>query len=331
MKYSQEQLELMAEKINLADYISKTEDLHRRGDNYFINCPFHKGDDTASLCIYPKDNTWYCFGCGEGGNIYNWIMRRENVRFDKAVDIVKTITGIDIDKIEESKSVKLFKQLRRGFKTETENKRIVLDFQKDYIDKYPAVLPEEWLAEDMTAEALETYNIRIDPNSNRIIYPVFDAEDNFIGVNGRTRVKAYKALGLNKYINYHKIGNLDYFQGWQQAYPEIKACKSVIIFEGVKSCIKAWGWGIKNTVASETARLSDGQLKLLIKNGLSEVIIAWDKDQKPLNILSDSKIQMLKRFTKVTIVRDVNNYLGEKDAPVDKGEKVFKELLKERY
>jgi len=162
------------------------------------------------------------------------------------------------------------------------------------------------------------------------VYPVYDADGNFIGVKGRTRVRAYKELGLSKYMNYQKIGTIDYLQGWVEAKEEIKKSKSVIIFEGIKSCIKAYGWGVKNTAASETSALSEGQLKFLIKNGLSEVIIAWDSDQKTQDIIRDTKIQMLRKFTSVSIISDRYKLLGDKDAPVDKGEEVFRKLLKER-
>ena len=123
---------------------------------------------------------------------------------------------------------------------------------------------------------------------------------------------------------------MDYFQGWQQALPEIQNKKSVIIFEGIKSCIKAYGWGIKNTIASETAALSEGQLQLLIKTGIREVIIAWDSDQKFKDIIKDSKIQMLRKFTTVSIVTDSKGWLDDKEAPVDKGEIIFRELLSRR-
>ena len=332
MKYSSEQLEEMANKIDIVDYIGQTEELHRKGQNYFINCPFHNGDDTPSLCIYPTTNKWYCFGCNAGSSIYDWIMKKDNVSFGEAVETVSRLAGENLAQYEESESVSFLKKLKKLKKPNDidANIRKTLDFAEDYLNKYSEELPEEWLTEDMTAEALKTYNIRIDHNANRIVYPVFDADNNFIGVKGRTRIKAYKELGLSKYMNYYKIGTIDYFQGYQQAAEEIKNKKSVIIFEGIKSCIKAWGWGIKNTVASETSKLSDGQLQLLIKTGIPEVIIAWDKDQKYSNIIKDPKIQMLKKFTKVTIVRDTKDYLGEKDSPTDKGEKIFRELLKER-
>ena len=333
MKYSSEQLNEMASKINIVDYIGQTETLHRRGDKYFINCPFHSGDNTPSLCLYPNSNKWYCFGCGEGSSIYDWMIKYENLSFNEAVEKVASLTGSEIEEIVESESISTLKEISKQCETkeETTQQRVILDWKKDYEDEYSDELPEEWLAEDMTAEALKKYNIRIDHNSNRIVYPVMDADGNFIGVKGRTRISAYKELGLSKYMNYNKIGTIDYFQGWQQAFSEIINRKSVIIFEGIKSCIKAYGWGVANTVASETSALSDGQLKLLLKTGISEVIIAWDSDQKFGNIINDSKIKMLKIFTKVSVIHDTENLLGEKEAPVDRGEEVFKRLLEKRF
>ena len=335
MKYNQEQLNELAEKIDIVDYIGQTEELHKKGDKYFCCCPFHNNDDTPSLCIYPSTNRWYCFGCDSGSSIYDWIMKKENISFIDSVKKVINITNSDIDMSEwyESESVKFLKGLKKNKDNKTRMSKLdrqVLDFTSDYLDKYSDELPEEWLAEDMTAEALRIYNIRIDNNANRIVYPVFDADGQFIGVKGRTRLAAYKELGLSKYMNYQKIGQSDFFQGWQQALGTPLKPKSLIIFEGIKSCIKAYGWGITNTVASETSALSEGQLRLLIKSGFHEVIIAWDSDQKFSSIIKDPKIQMLGKFTEVSVIKDKNGLLGEKESPADRGEEVFRKLLEER-
>lgn len=333
-KYTQEQIDELASKINIVEYIGQTETLQRKGDNYFCCCPFHKGDDTPSLCIYPDKNNWHCFGCGAGTSVIDWIMKYNNLSFREAVDVVEDIVGTELSEYTESESMRFLKQLEKQKverqQNSCENLRKTLDFTEDYINKYSDELPEEWLNEDMTAEALKTYNIRIDHDANRIVYPVMDSEGNFIGVKGRTRIKAYKELGLSKYMNYHKVGVLDYFQGWQQAYPTIVDKKSVIIFEGIKSCIKAYSWGIKNTIAAETSKLSDGQIQLLIKNDINEVIIAFDSDQQFRSIASNSKIQLLKKFTKVSVVVDNKKRLGEKMSPVDMGEYIFRDLLNER-
>ena len=331
MRYDQEKLDELAEQVNIVDLIGQTEELHRRGQNYFTKCPFHAEDNTPSLCIYPHSNKWYCFGCNAGSSVYDWIMKKNNVSFYGAVEAVSRMVGADIEQYVESESIAFLKQLKKQKNKSVEvNIRKILDFTEDYVNKYSDELPEEWLAEDMTEEALRTYNIRIDYNANRIVYPVFDANNNFIGVKGRTRIKAYKELGLSKYMNYYKIGTIDYFQGYKQAAEEIKNKRSVIIFEGIKSCIKAWGWGIKNTVASETSKLSDGQLQLLIKYGIPEVIIAWDSDQNYRDIIRDSKIQMLKKFTNLYVIVGQTSLLGEKAAPVDKGEAIFRELLRKK-
>ena len=331
LRYNQEQLNAMAEQIDIVDYISQTEDVVKKGNNYFCHCPFHN-ERTPSLCIYPDSNKWYCFGCGAGSSIYDWMIKHDGLTFPEAVEKVANLTNSNLEEVIESESMAFLKNVKKmkESKNITPSPRKILDWKLDYLDKYSDELPEEWLNEDMTSEALKTYNIRIDHNANRIVYPVMDSDGNFIGVKGRTRFENYKELGLAKYMNYHKIGTIDYFQGFEQALPYIKKQKSVIIFEGIKSCIKAYGWGIHNTVASETAAISDGQLQLLIKSSIPEVIIAWDSDQKFASIVNDSKIKMLKNFTTVSVITDVRKRLGEKEAPVDKGEEIFRELLRER-
>ena len=322
----------MAEQIDIVEYIGRTETLHKKGKNYFCCCPFHKGDDTPSLCVYPADNKWYCFGCGAGSSIYDWIMKYNNLSFHEAIEEVADITNTDMTECVESESIATLKELKK-LKTQDKEEQVprkILDFKDDYINKYSNELPEEWLAEDMTEQALRTYNIRVDLSANRIVYPVLDSEGYLIGVKGRTRIDAYKQLGLSKYINYYKIGTIDYFQGWQQALLEIKKEKSVVIFEGIKSCIKCWGWGIRNTIAAETSKLSDGQLQLLIKTSIPEIIFAFDSDQDFYKLAKDDKIQMLRKFTKVSIITDRKKRLGEKMSPADMGEGIFRDLLDER-
>lgn len=333
MRYSQEQLSAMAEKIDIVDYIGQTEELHHKCGKYWCCCPFHSGDDTPSLCIYPETQTWYCFGCGAGSSIFDWVMHKDKLSFSEAVSKISSLTDTPLESIIESETIGVLKELKKCHDNNATivTNRHILDWQSDYFDNFSDELPQEWLDEDMTEEALRRYFIRVDKKANRIVYPVQDSDGSLIGVKGRTRIDAYKELGISKYMNYFKVGNLDYFQGWCQAYPEIIRTKSVIIFEGVKSCIKSWGWGIRNTVASETAALADGQLRLLIKTGIKDVTIGWDTDQKFQSIINDKNIKLLKKFADVYVIRDTHNRLDYKMAPVDKGEDIYRKLLEERF
>lgn len=335
MKYNAEQIQELAEKVDLVEYIGQTEELHKRSNCYVINCPFHKGDNDPSLSIRPSTNRWRCFGCGAGGNIFDWISAYEGKTFSEAFEQVCEMLGEEPEEYIESETVAYLKQqkkIQQKAKKESEQcQRTILDFTSEYLNKFSDELPQEWLDEDMTEEALRHYNIRIDPKQNRIVYPVFDGDGNFIGVKGRTRLKEYKTLKLAKYINYQKIGTIDYFAGWVEAAAEIKNRKSVIIFEGIKSCIKAYSWGFPNTAASETSAISDGQLKFLIKAGIPEVIFGWDNEERFQDIVTDTNICILKKFTKVSVIYDRHRLLPElKMAPVDNGKEVFEQLLRER-
>ena len=173
-----------------------------------------------------------------------------------------------------------------------------------------------------------TYEIRIDRNSNRIVYPVYDNDFQLIGVKGRTRFKNYKALKLSKYMNYFPIGSVDYFTGMKQAKQSIIDSGSVIITEGLKSVMKIDGWGTHNVVSSETSTLNENQIALLIKMRLRNVIIAFDKDVGLDKIRKATKD--LKHFCNVFAVFDRRNLLDEKMSPCDKGRNVWESLLKER-
>ena len=332
LKYNEEMLECMAEQIDLLSYAENTMEFVRRNKDYFTNCPFHV-DNTPSLSITPDKNVWYCHSCHKGGGIYKWLQEFENLTFQQAVEKVADMTETETYDYVESETVGVYRQINKCYKRSVSDlsERKVLDFKSDYLDKYSNNLPEEWIAEGIKPEVMRQYNIMIDNNSKRIVYPVFDQNDVFISVKGRTMIPNFKELKLPKYINFYPIVEVDYFQGWSQAVEEIKKTKSVIIFEGIKSCMKSCGWGIKNTVSAETSVLSKGQIRLLIKAGMSEVIIGWDNDQQFKKIIASEEIQTLKKFTKVSIIRDVKGLLsGDKMAPVDAGEEIYRKLLRER-
>lgn len=61
----------------------------------FIKCPFHE-DSTASLKIYPGDGGWHCFGCGEGGDVIDFVARLLRLRFSEAVARIDTDFGLGL-------------------------------------------------------------------------------------------------------------------------------------------------------------------------------------------------------------------------------------------
>ena len=329
MKYSQDALNEMASKVDLLSYMERTVDFTKHsGNTHYCLCPFHD-EDTPSLAVNEDEQFWHCFGCGASGNIYTWIQRTEHLTFDQTVQKVAQLTNSDINEYVESESLNFFKTLSKLKKTDKEvPSRVPLDMDKDYIQRFKDEVPQEWIDEGISPETMKKYEIRIDPMSNRIVYPVKDNDDNLIGVKGRTRFKNFKELKIMKYMNYHRLGILDFYQCMQQARDSINNSGEIIIVEGIKSVMKLDQWGFHNTVSAETSKLNEYQIELLIRMKVRDVVIAFDKDVQMKKIRDCT--ELLKRFTNVYVVYDKWGLLQDKDSPCDRGKEVWQTLYDRR-
>ena len=313
----------------MLEYASKTVDFKQKGKNFIAHCPKHI-DKTPSLTINVEDNYFFCFSCKHGGNLLEWLIYMEGLKFPQAVEKVSKLSGIAMHEYKISETVAFYKQLA---KLQEQKKppivRPVLD--KATLAKYELSPPQEWVDEGIDPEIMKRYDIRLDKHYNRIIYPVYDKYFNLIGIKGRTRYENYKDLGIQKYQNYNSIGTTDFFCGMKNNIDNITRKNEVIIFEGIKSGMKAEAWGYDNWVACETSCLNKEQVKILIELGVKEVVIAFDSDVELKQIRE--RIRLLRRFTNVYCVIDKKRLLGDKSlklSPVDKGKEVWEQLYKER-
>ena len=328
MKIDQEKLNELCSKVDLMEYAEKSIDFERRGsDVYAAHCPRHE-DKTPSLMITPSKNLFYCHSCHVGGNIINWLMTFEHLSFNDAVDKTAMLAGIEIDHLKTCESLSYFKQIKRS---QVQPIKFITDRQIlpwSYYEQFANEIPQEWVDEGISADILQEYEIRVDKKSNRIVYPVYDKDGNFIGVKGRTRFKNYKDLQIKKYLNYQKIQTTDYFMGMKQNRDNILATKSVIIFEGLKSVMHVAGWGYNNCLSSETSDINDAQAAILISMGIRDLTIAFDRDVGMGHIRKTTKL--LQKYMNVYAVYDKWGLLQDKDSPCDRGEEVWRTLYERK-
>ena len=328
-----DRLRELEDKVDLLEYAEKSFDFERGGnDAYFCHCPLHV-DKTASLKISRVRNVFHCFSCGKGGGLLSWLMTIEGLSFNNAVEKICRLAGEDVKRLKVSSALKFYKEIKRS-----EESAIIVPNRIDRailplseIDKFADEIPEEWVAEGITPEAMKKYQVRIDHDSNRIVYPVWDNQDRLIGFKGRTRFEDYKSLKIQKYMNYTKIGTVDYFGGMKENRESILNKGEAVIFEGVKSGYKAFGWGVDNWLSSETSALNKQQVVVLLQLGIKNVVIAWDNDVSWDKIVKETK--SLRNFVNVYAIRDVNGLLGSKEdklSPVDKGRQIWEILYDER-
>lgn len=328
MKIDQDKLNELCGKVDLMEYAEKSIDFERRGsDVYAAHCPRHE-DKTPSLMITPSKNLFYCHSCHVGGNIINWLMTFEHLSFNDAVDKTAMLAGIEIDHLKTCESLSYFKQIKRSqvqpIKFATDRQILPLSYYEQFANE----IPQEWVDEGIPADVLREYEIRVDKKSNRIVYPVYDKDGNFIGVKGRTRFKNYKDLQIKKYLNYQKIQTTDYFMGMKQNRENILTTKSAIIFEGLKSVMHVAAWGYDNCLSSETSDINDAQAAILISMGIRDLTIAFDRDVGLGHIRKTTKL--LQKYMNVYAIYDKWGLLQDKDSPCDRGEEVWRTLYERR-
>ena len=83
-------------KLSVLEIVGEQVELRKAGTTYKGLCPFH-GEKTPSFVVTPSRDSWHCFGCGEGGDIFSFVMRRESLSFPDALKRLAARAGIEVD------------------------------------------------------------------------------------------------------------------------------------------------------------------------------------------------------------------------------------------
>jgi len=94
--YNKSVTEQIKDRIDLVDFIGRYVQLSRNGKGYKGLCPFHD-DKNPSLTVDPENKRWHCFGCGAGGDVFNFLQKIEHIDFQEALRRLSEETGIKID------------------------------------------------------------------------------------------------------------------------------------------------------------------------------------------------------------------------------------------
>jgi len=301
--------------------------LEEQNGEMFGLSPF-KEENTPSFSITPSTQLFYDFSSHKGGNILNFIQYYNKCSFFRAVEILKEYANISDDYVDRrlsaTKEIRRFKKAARKKKEIVKHKILSPNIMSRYENDKSKL--QIWSDEGLSYDVMEKYTVRYDPFCNRIVYPIRDMEGNIISVKGRTLDPDYKEKKIRKYTYFQSIGDIDFIFGYLNHLDSIKKENEIILFEGEKSVLHAETWGIENTGAILTSHLNPLQLPILIKLGVT-VVFALDKD---VDVRDDTNIKKLCHFVKVDYIKDTEGLIGEKDAPVDAGEDVWRRLYERR-
>ena len=313
----------ITEKTDIVKHIGEYIKLSEKNGEYVGLCPFHN-EKTPSFYVNPDEKKWYCFGCKQGGNVISFTAKINQISYEQASQMFADKCGIEVQHYTPCSAELVYRKVSRSKLNHDSVNHDLLD--KHIYDMYTKTAIPLWANEGIQQSVMDSYEIRMDLKRGRIVYPVYDNEGNFINIKGRTIYPDYKQLGEPKYMNYFKIGKMDYMQCYSHNAKYIHQKKEIIIVEGIKSVMKLDGWGTKHCVSTETSKINDYQLRQLVKMRCN-VVVAYDNDVDYRNI--KDTLNTLAHFTNVSVIEDVDNLLGEnKMSPVDRGEKVWTELYR---
>jgi len=307
----QSSLEELVNGIDIVDMISNYMELKKIGMSFKGLCPFHK-EKTPSFTVNPINKLYYCFGCGRGGNVIEFVRNRENLNFVEAAE--KLADGINLTlkydrAVKKKDEKKILEQLNHFFQRKLNNKFEAKQYlnnrgvYESSIEKFGigyAPSNQETMNffrnNNFSLIELEeigviAFNDRGNPYSRfieRITFPIYSLTNKIVGFGGRT-ISNHPAKYLNsptsKIFNKSKL-----LYGYQIAREGIFRSEKVIVTEGYMDVVMLQQGGFNNSVATLGTALTDEHIPI-IKKGNPQIILAYDGDSAGISAaLKASKI-----------------------------------------
>jgi DNA primase len=322
------------QRIDIVELISRYTPLKKAGSTYKGLCPFHS-ERTPSFVVYPSSGTWHCFGsCGTGGDIFSFLMKKENLDFRDALQTLAQQAGVTLDEgpgdsgqsrralIYEANSAAAayYRQIllthpgaaaareylaARGIDAAT-----IETFQLGFsLDQWSA-LRDHLLAQKVSIDLLleaglvkhnEARDSTYDAFRGRVMIPIRDRLGRVIGFGGRVLDGSQpKYLNTAESPVFHKSHVI---YGLDMAYQAIRDANKVVIVEGYMDVIAAHQYGFANVVACMGTALTPDQLQQL-QRYTSNYVLALDADaagqQATIRGLNQAR-QSLARVRKPTV------------------------------
>lgn len=355
MAFPPEFLRELEDRSRIEEIAGRYVNLKRRGKNLTGLCPFHS-EKTPSFNIYPGNNSYYCFGCGKGGGVINFVMDAERLDFVEAVKWLAQRAGMALP--EQSWDDSLSKLRMRILEVNREAGRFFYQtlaspegragleyFQGRGLD--PAAIkkfglgyaPENgfglvnhlrtkgYTVEEMTQADVARLSQRGNPYDRyrgRVMFPIFDLRGNVVAFGGRVLTDEKP-----KYINtsdtpvYHKSSGL-----FAMNLAKNSDSRQLILAEGYMDVIALHRAGFSNAIASLGTSLTEEQARIM-KRYADEAVICYDSDeagqkatQRAIPILKNAGLRV--RVVTVPGGKDPDEFMRNygKDGPLR-----FKQLL----
>jgi DNA primase len=299
--------ELIKGKLDIVEVVKGYLTLHPAGKNFKGLCPFH-GEKTPSFIVSPERQTWHCFGCNQGGDIFTFVMKYENLEFGEALRLLAEKAGVELkhENPAEYRYTGLLYDLN--------------DAAKHFFRKAYAAAPvaREYLAaRGLTQETIDEFEIGWAPNEpealtmallngnhaspqdliqaglsfkterglmldrfrGRIMFPIHNHLGKVVGFTGRILPQLDQG-NMGKYINSPEtpiFQKSKLLYGFWKSKEGIRESKAAVLVEGQMDYLMSWQSGVRNVIASSGTALTADHLRTVHRLA-EEIILCFDND-----------------------------------------------------
>ena len=349
MKYPKSYIEEIKNRLKVSDVVRLKVNLKKRGKEFIGLSPF-KNEKTPSFTVNDDKGFYHCFSTGEHGNIFDFIMKLDNLGFGEAIKTLAQRAGMQPyhftkeDEVREKESQKIQKLFEIFFSI------CHLDLQSEYKNSHLKYLLDRGLSVDtinyfkigfcedskkikdklfqnnFTANELIKSGMYYKKDGsdelvcrfrNRIIFPILNYFNQYIGCGGRSVLK--KALA--KYINSPET---DFFKKGFNLYnlnnskKESTDTDKLVLVEGYMDVVSLYNKGVKNVAATLGTAITTSQINLAWKN-FDKIILCFDGDQSGLDASYRAAERVLKilkpgkdiYFAKIPNSQDPDDFINQ--------------------
>ena len=351
-RISKQDIDYIFDNIDIVSLVSEYVKLEKRGQNYLGLCPFHN-EKTPSFTVSPEKKIAHCFGCGKGGNIFQFVSLIENITYNQAIAKLGTRLGLDLESNDNKEASYDFNNeldvMYYGHRLLSDYYNYILLNTKEAEDALKYLL-DRGLSEDVIKHfnlgyaprdnniALNFFNsnkINLDlmveagllgKNDNGDYYDVFKDRVMFPIKNNQNQVVAFSGRTMStdksvpKYYNTHETKIFEkrtVLYNFSDARSFIAKENEVILCEGYMDVIKAHQNGMKNAVALMGTNIDNNKLKEVLSL-VKKITLSLDNDEAG----SKAQIEIGNRIIQTTDnvyklkfsgAKDLDEFLTEKN------------------
>jgi DNA primase len=298
-------VEQIKSRLDIVEVIGEYVPLKKAGINFSARCPFHS-EKSPSFYVSPTRQTFKCFGCNEGGDVFSFIQKYEGLDFKEALAVLAAKAGVELPEYkpqEQSQKQRLLQANEAAAKFFEQQLANAPEPVKEYVSRR-RITPEGahdfrlgyapagsqllaalrsqgfTVAELVSAGLIKASQNRqgdyYDTFRHRLVFPLRNVHGQVVAFTGRV-------LDDNDQPKYLNSGQSDVYTKSQllfnadQAKEHIRKLGYAILVEGNMDCVAVWQAGMRNVVAVCGTALTDDQLKLL-RRFTDKIMVALDAD-----------------------------------------------------